>query len=430
MLTCLRRCFSPRDGDIFDSIKSATSVEGLLRLDEEVIVPADVLIWPDHRSYTRQPAAEVHMIGCRPLLSLAAATFCSHGARLAQPGEFTMRAFLSGRIDLTQAEAVLDVISATDKSRLDRALLQLAGGLAHPITALRSQLIELLADLEAGLDFVDEDIEFISAGQIHSRLVLVRDEMNAILTQVSRRNLYDSSVRAVLVGRPNAGKSSLFNYLAGGCAIVSDRRGTTRDFLTAEVIDCDLTIQLIDTAGCEPVSEEPLAAEIRRIEAGAPFVAPPVGSVSPSIEAQAVTQTRLQIDAADIVLYCQPACRVLHKLESDWLRRHQEKTILILTKCDQGILDAEWPMPPIATSVELGIGLAELKNALFERRQRLVENWTSDVSETAVRASDSVIDARDSIDRALAIDPSIGQELVAMEVRTALEHLGRIVGAI
>jgi tRNA modification GTPase len=120
----------------------------------------------------------------------------------------------------------------------------------------------------------------------------------------------------------------------------------------------------------------------------------------------------------------------LHKLESDWLRLHQEKAILVLTKCDLGIVDAQWPMPPIATSVELGIGLADLKNVLFERRQHVVENWTTDISETAVRASESVIDARDAIDRALAIVQSFGEELVAMEVRTALEHLGRIVGAI
>src|SRR4051794_14966228 len=125
-------------------------------------VPATLYLWPTASSYTRQPSAELHLPGSSPLVEAALEAVCLAGARLARPGEFTLRAFLAGRLDLTQAEAVLGVIDAGSRQELDAALSQLAGGLATPLAALRGQLLDLLAELEAGLDFVDEDIEFIS----------------------------------------------------------------------------------------------------------------------------------------------------------------------------------------------------------------------------------------------------------------------------
>src|SRR5207248_7990151 len=129
-------------------------------------VPLVLYLWPTGRSYTRQPSAELHLPGSPPILEAALAAVCQAGARLARPGEFTLRAFLAGRLDLTQAEAVLGVIEAQCRHELDAALGQLAGGLARPLTALREQLLDLLAQLEAGLDFVDEDIEFITAADL------------------------------------------------------------------------------------------------------------------------------------------------------------------------------------------------------------------------------------------------------------------------
>ena len=114
------------------------------------------------RSYTRQPSIEIHTAGSPPILQAMLRTLCRHGARLAAPGEFTLRAFLAGRLDLTQAEAVLGVIESCDRHELDVAITQLAGGLGTPLMQLRDALLELLAHLEAGLDFVEEDIEFIA----------------------------------------------------------------------------------------------------------------------------------------------------------------------------------------------------------------------------------------------------------------------------
>ena len=170
--------------------------------------------------------------------------------RLAQPGEFTLRAFLAGRIDLTQAEAVLGVVDAVDRRQLDVALEQLAGGLSHPLHALRDDLLNLLADLEAGLDFAEEDIRFVSSVELDRRLAGAAEKLDRLSARLSMRGEAHTAARVTLVGSPNVGKSSLFNALARqSAALVSPLPGTTRDYLAARIDAGGLTVELIDTAG-------------------------------------------------------------------------------------------------------------------------------------------------------------------------------------
>ena len=214
----------------------------------------------DQRSYTRQPVAEIHTLGSPPLLRRCSQTVCRAGAGLAEPGEFTLRAFLAGRLDLTQAEAVLGVIDAQHEDQLHTAVEQLAGGLAKPLHALRDELLTLLAELEAGLDFVEEDIEFISATELTARLHAAADQIRSIAEQMSSRLTVNTSCARSPHRSAQRGQEQSIQRV--GRTIrrwehgrrTGDRshvRGTTRDYLTTTIELDGLRCELVDTAGVE-----------------------------------------------------------------------------------------------------------------------------------------------------------------------------------
>src|SRR6185312_3857000 len=197
--------------------------------------------------------AEVHIVGSTPILDQLLAQYLARGARHAEPGEFTLRAFLSGRIDLTRAEAVLGVIEAANPAQLEAALHQLAGGLSGPILALRDHLLDLVAHLEANLDFSEEpDVDEVGRAALAAELDQSARGLSELARRLDERGRPEGYPRVVLVGPPNAGKSRLFNAMLGrDRAIVSPRAGTTRDYLTG-LCDCDgLAVELVDTAGIE-----------------------------------------------------------------------------------------------------------------------------------------------------------------------------------
>src|SRR6056297_3606304 len=171
------------------------------------------LTWPTSGSYTGQPAAELHLPGAMPILAAAIERLVAAGARPARPGEFTLRAFLAGRLDLTQAEAVLGVIDAEDPAALQTALDQLAGGLGKPLQLLRGRLLDLLSHVEAGLDFVDEDIAFIEDAALLESLRQIGRPLAAIADQLRHRDRSDVLPLVILRGKPNAGESRLLNAL-------------------------------------------------------------------------------------------------------------------------------------------------------------------------------------------------------------------------
>ena len=324
-------------------------------------LPCDVYLWSGARrvhSYTGQPVVEIHTLGSPPLLEIVLRSICAAGARLAGPGEFTLRAFLAGRIDLTQAEAVLGVIDAGDSHELEIALGQLAGGLARPLHRLRNELLDLLAHVEAGFDFADEDLPFITREELDRQLAEAESDAAAILRQMDFPPRASPGVRAVLVGRPNTGKSSLFNALAGDrAALVSDHPGTTRDYLTAELDLDGVKCQLIDTAGTG--DDEGRGRAVHR---------PLNGSIDEAAQSATAEQRR----GAHVQVLCLDSSRPLDAWErAELARSAPEPRIVVLTKCDRDLAaDIGWPSRgALETSSLTGCGIAALRDEL--RRQAL-----------------------------------------------------------
>ncbi len=412
----LKRLFVPDDLSRFTRLRVAACHRGSFLLhDGRANLQATLYYWPTSRSYTGQPLAELHTIGSPPLLERALAQLFAHGARPAAAGEFTLRAFLAGRLDLVQAEAVLGVIDAHDQRELETALGQLAGGLSGELARVRGDLLDLLADVEAGLDFVDEDIEFIAHDDLTARLATARETLVQILARAGERMIPARRQRVVLAGLPNAGKSTLFNRLVGAeTALVSEIKGTTRDYLSAPLDWNGTAVELIDTAGWEDHADETAAAQ--------------------SAQSHRDEQTR----AADLVIWCVPSDGDAATMRTDDQRRallekRHRRVLVVATKCDL-IGDATGSHsrtagPTLRISAQTGENLDHLTAAALSMLDVTRPGDRQFVGSTASRCRDSLAQAIESLSGALR-EADAGHEIIAIALRDALDHLGRILGAV
>ncbi len=317
--------------------------------------------------------------------------------------------FWLGDIDLTQAEAVLGVIDAHDTRSLATALTQLAGGLAGPLGEIRSDLLDLLADLEAGLDFADEDLAFVSRDETARRLELARHTASQILAQISSRGVATHEPRVVLRGWPNVGKSSLLNALAGDeVAIVFHAAGTTRDYVTRPFQWHAVSGMLVDTAGL--VDRDYL------------------DDLSTAAQQAAHSQHR----QADLELLCLDATRPLHEQERALLLQSGDSHRLVVwTKIDAGDLHQTWEPEEVRTSSRTGEGMELLRQQICDRLVSTSAPPTCVVASTVERCQQSLIETAEYLRRGRdLIAQGMGEELVALELRGALEQLAQVVGAV
>ncbi len=409
VVSLLERRFRPQDEHAWQTAATARRHSGVWQLQMTGrSLPLDIYLWPNSRSYTGQPQAELHTIGSPPLLETILSDLFEAGARPAQAGEFTLRAFLAGRVDLMQAEAVLGVIDAADHLELQTALTQLAGGVSHRLTELRVELLDLLADLEAGLDFTEEGLEFVSREVLVARIVEARGELQRLLDCAQNRSRHAIRSRVVIAGPPNAGKSTLFNALLGrSAALVSPIAGTTRDYLTAEVEWHGIPLELVDTAGWEETADKILkvALELRST----------------------------QLDQADLILQCRAADDI-DDITAGRPRsiNNDSRLIHVITKSDQATdLDRHSTQDGLFVSAWNGSGLDLLKQRVANALRSELAGEADILGSTAARCRDSLEGAIAALSRAAELALQGGcDEFLATDVREALEEIGRITGAV
>ncbi|MFN0197432.1 MAG: tRNA modification GTPase, partial [Planctomycetaceae bacterium] len=375
-------CFVPDDDNRWESAGRPLCHRGNVTVSAiRSPIPATIYLWPTNRSYTGQMLAELHLPGSPPLVEAVLAELFTAGARPAGAGEFTLRAFLAGKIDLVQAEAVLGVIDAGSPIEFRVALEQLAGGISGKFSHLRQQLLELLADLEAGLDFVDEDIEFVSRTDVEDRLRSARDELLLVQQQSQNRMQAVGYASVALAGLPNAGKSTLFNALIGEqAALVSEEAGTTRDYLSHVIHWKNTAWELIDTAGWEETN---------------------IG-----IQGRAQSLRLDQWQRADLILWCESSDKPDSAEDDDRRLLDQLQTcgrpiIRIRTKVDLPTMnsgESRFDSCQLAVSAVSGVGLPSLNDTIAAELAGNDSTEASWLGSTAARCAESLQAAIEAID--------------------------------
>lgn len=398
----LRAVFGP----LPDAMDSHRLYYGHVRDGRERVDEAMAVLMRAPRSYTREDVAEIQCHGsmtlCRKILSL----LLKNGARAAEPGEFTRRAFLSGRVDMTQAEAVMNLIGATNDRALREAMRQMEGGVSQYVLRSRQAITEILAGVEAATDFPDEVDEEEATQDLRVRIEKTR---GALLSGCDARagRIAREGLGVVLAGRPNAGKSSLMNaLLQQERAIVTDIPGTTRDVLTEHVLLGDLQVNLTDTAGLREAGD--------------------------AVERIGVERARKAVENADVVLVVIDASQPLSDEDAHLLRR--ENALAVLNKQDlsvcvtpQDIENAAPGTPCLLLSIHRD---GEGVDALIERLQSYAPQDASGGAmltqqrhiDAAQKAAQSLSDALDALDMGMELD------LIAVDLRRALSVLGEITG--
>ena len=391
-------------GELIEPSPVLTERSSADRIDEVVVT-----YFAKPHSYTTDDIIEISAHGSPIVLRHIVELALARGARLAEPGEFTMRAFLNGRIDLTQAEAVRDLIDSQTLYQAKVAAQQLEGALSRRLQPMKQKLIELIAVLEAGIDFAEDDISVLPEEQIVQRVATISSPLEELAATFAYGKIVHEGLTLAIVGRPNVGKSSLFNQLVEReRAIVTATPGTTRDLVSETVAIGGIPVRLVDTAGIRRALDEAESIGIRK-----------------SMEA---------IADADLVLVVFDSSQPLTEEDTELLEQGAKRPAIVvdnkadLSSSQTSVLSCQ--LPRVRTSAITGEGIGKLRNEIL----RHIGGDTGVQAEagfvTSLRHQSLIREAITALDAAqVAVRSKIPDEMILLDLYNALRQLDEITGA-
>ena len=406
----LEKVFRPKNEKKVMSEQPGYTVHYGMAVDgEQVLDEVLVMLMRGPHSYTAEDTAEIDCHGGRLVMQKILEAVLKNGARAAEPGEFTKRAFLNGRMDLSQAEAVMDLIQSKNEMALKSSLAQLKGNVRQEIEKLRAQILYEMAFVEAALD----DPEHISLDGYSEELL---EKMRGIAAEVERLlkssesgRMLKEGIKTVILGKPNAGKSSLLNVLLGEeRAIVTEIAGTTRDVLEEQLQLGEVSLQLLDTAG--------------------------IRSTEDVVEQIGVERARKQAEDADLILYVADSSRVLDESDEEILKLLEgKKALVLLNKSDLDpvitpqIMRERTGHPVLVISAKEGAGIQELEEKIRSLFFRV--DFNDEVLITNLRQKQALMDASKSLSMVIeSIENGMPEDFFTIDLKDAYTSLGFIIG--
>ncbi len=383
---------------------------GLIKDGEVVVDEVVVSLFVGPKSYTKEHVVEISCHGSNYIIQQIISLLIRKGARAAKPGEFTLRAFLNGAFDLSQAEAVADLIASDSKASHEVAMQQMRGGFSNELKDLREQLIHFASMIELELDFAEEDVEFANRDQLRELIQRINKVLQRLIHSFEVGNVIKNGVPVVIAGKPNVGKSTLLNALLNEeRAIVSEIAGTTRDTIEDEININGVVFRFIDTAGIRETADV--------------------------IEAKGVERSLEKMKQAKLIIYMVDAqeeqAEVLKQLHD--LGQQQTPYLFIVNKSE--LLTAEQKEfylenGALLISAKAKQGMDVLENALLEK-VNLSHINTSETLVTNIRHVEALKQTQNSLDRVLEnIHNPVTSDFLAMDIKQALHYLGEITGTV
>lgn len=384
---------------------------GTIRDGEEILDEVLVSLFVGPNSYTKENSVEISTHNSNYIIERVISLLIRKGARAARPGEFTLRAFLNGGLDLSQAEAVADLIASNSAASHQIAMQQMRGGFSNQLKKLREDLVHFASLIELELDFAEEDVEFANRDQLKNLIQQIYSVIQRLIQSFEQGNVLKNGVPVVIAGKPNVGKSTLLNALLNEeRAIVSDIAGTTRDTIEDEINIKGITFRFIDTAGIRDTAD--------------------------IIEAKGVERTREKMKQARLIVYLfDPTQDNIAGVEQQIaeVKDLQIPFVTIINKADL-ITDAQRQeyavLQPLYISAKEQIGIEELKDELLHQ-VNLSNINTDDVLVTNIRHVEALQHTQTALEKVLyGIDNPVTSDFLAMDIRQALHHLGEITGTV